>query len=332
MSNASRRSPRRHPDEHELVQAVAASAALRQLLAAASAPPSTAELKGRARAIADFRAAQRPGRRDILPVTPASEADPERRPPVRLARVGRWSAARLTVACAAMVVLLGGTAAAAAAGELPNVLQNAVSELLNTPAPAGDSPPPAPGRTFTEPAVQPEPQRTGAGPSSAPKRSGSSTAAAPTGAASADSPQLAGLCRAYQAAGSVEAAALLARPGFALLVTAADGPPRVTAFCARLTGPVSTVAPGPRPSSTDRPAARRESAVGSSAERPSGVQPAAAARPTPASQSRLGRAHSGSQPQAERAVTSVATEPPATAEHAASSGSGAPVERPNSRQ
>jgi hypothetical protein len=53
------RSPR-HPDEDELARVADASAALRQLLAAAAAPPSTAELKGRSRAIADFRAARLP--------------------------------------------------------------------------------------------------------------------------------------------------------------------------------------------------------------------------------------------------------------------------------
>jgi len=50
---------RRHPDEQELARAVHASDALRQLLAAAAAPPSTAELKGRSRAVAAFRAAYR---------------------------------------------------------------------------------------------------------------------------------------------------------------------------------------------------------------------------------------------------------------------------------
>jgi hypothetical protein len=67
-----RRSPR-HPDEDELVRAVDASAALRQLLAAAAAPPSTAELKGRSRAIADFRAAQ-------LPRSPTEPAPDPARP------------------------------------------------------------------------------------------------------------------------------------------------------------------------------------------------------------------------------------------------------------
>ncbi|MEO6504069.1 MAG: hypothetical protein ABIQ09_19445 [Jatrophihabitantaceae bacterium] len=185
MSNAKGRRARRHPDEHHLVQAVEASAALRQLLAAASAPPSQAELRGRSRAITDFRAAHRPGSTHPLPVNPAggavaqpgspaaSQPGLERRPPVRLAGVGRWSAARLTVACTALVALLGSTAVTAAAGELPTALQNAVSDLLNTPAPAGDSPAPAPSGSTAEPTVRPEPGRTGA-PSSAPSRPASS--------------------------------------------------------------------------------------------------------------------------------------------------------------
>ncbi len=93
---------RRHPDEHELARAVEASAALRQLLAAASAPPSTAELKGRSRAIAAFRAAHRsvvrrgqlppdnrcgrarsadPGGRAAPTAEPATTAAPRRQPP-----------------------------------------------------------------------------------------------------------------------------------------------------------------------------------------------------------------------------------------------------------
>lgn len=319
MSNASRRRSRRHPDEHELVQAVDSSAALRQLLAAASAPPSTAELKGRARAIAAFRAAQRRALHphQVNPVT--GQAGPDRRAPARLARAGRWSAARLTVACTALVVLLGGTAAAAAAGELPAALQNAVSDLLNTPAPAGDRPAPAPASSSAEATVQPEPRRTGSAPSSAPNPPGSSTAAGRAGASAASPPQLVGLCRAYQAAGSVEAATLLARPGFAPLVMAADGVPKVATFCVQLTGP----APAAHPWSPHRPGAHPA------------TPPAAAAQAMAVSQPQPGPAHSRPQPRAgERGgpVSPAATHPLPAVKHAAHTGSGAPVERPNSRQ
>ncbi|HEX8080377.1 MAG TPA: hypothetical protein VF557_09220 [Jatrophihabitans sp.] len=332
MSNASRR-PRRHPDEHELVQAVAASAALRQLLAAASAPPSTAELEGRSQAIAHFRAAQRPGPLRPEPINPATgQAAPERRAPARLAGVGRWSAARVTVACTALVVLLGGTAAATAAPELPTALHNAVSDLLNTSAPA-DSPPPAPASSAAEPTVRPEPRRTGSGASSAPNRPGSSTAAGRAATSAASLPQLVGLCRAYQAAGSVEAAALLARPGFAPLVMAADGVPGVTAFCAHLIDPARSVPPGSSHSpNTYRPGARPTSPAPQGTVRPNAAEPAAAAQPVAATQ-RPGSARfqlRTSRPGA--AVAHAGAESPPAVEHPAHSGAGAPVERPNSRQ
>ncbi|HEX8094327.1 hypothetical protein [Jatrophihabitans sp.] len=156
MTHASGRWSPRHPDEDELVRAVDASAALRQLLAAASAPPSTAELTGRPRAIADFRAAQRPRapEPDTEPTCSARGGQPAT---TGLRRPSRWSA-RLTVACTALIVLLGGTVATAAAGELPT-LRQAMSNLFTDLIPPDDTPPP--GGTSSEHPLQPRPGRTG---------------------------------------------------------------------------------------------------------------------------------------------------------------------------
>src|SRR5689334_14730928 len=130
---------RRHPDEQELARAVHASDALQQLLAAASAPPSTAELKGRARAVAAFRAAYRlrrpgTGSQPVDSSTAASQAAAIEQAPTespvegraddagtpagsrrrtKLARARRWSAAQLTVAGASLLMLLGASTAAA---------------------------------------------------------------------------------------------------------------------------------------------------------------------------------------------------------------------------
>lgn len=128
--------PRRAPDEQELVRAAHASEALRQLLAAASAPPTTAELTGRARALAAFRSVYRlrrpaSGVQQPAPGTPAGAeqqeqadlaaaslseasdgdngADRQRRS--RVARARRWSAAQLTLAGTTLVMLLGASAA-----------------------------------------------------------------------------------------------------------------------------------------------------------------------------------------------------------------------------
>jgi hypothetical protein len=202
MTHANGRWPPRHPDEDELVRAVDASSALRQLLAAASAPPSTAELKGRSRAIADFRAAQRPSAPAPAPepdTEPTGQARGGRLTAAGLMRPSRWSA-RVTVACAALVTLLGGTAATAAAGELPTALRNAVSNLFTDPASPGDIPP---GGTSSEHPLQPRPGRT------VPSSAGASSAGSPASKSSIDSsggpverrlagptgPQPAGSCR-----------------------------------------------------------------------------------------------------------------------------------------
>jgi hypothetical protein len=335
MRNADGRRSVRHPDEHELVQVVDASVGLRQLLAAASAPPTPAELKGRSRAIADFRAAQRPATHH-QPVTPATGVlGPARRTPVSVVRASRWSAARLTVLCTALVVLLGGTAAAAAAGELPSALQNAVSGFLN--APTRSTPPPAPADPSAEPTAEPGASSAGSGHPTAPDGLPAARSHAAVGqpsAATATAPQLAGLCRAYQATGS--AAAMLATPGLAPLVTAADGAPKVAAFCAQLTGRAEIGPPSAHPSSAHPSSAHPSSAHPTSAHptsarssvahrpstRPSAGSPSAGSSSSPADTARPdtpgagaeaspaqpmgtarlapGRAHPGSQPHAAR--------------------------------
>lgn len=257
MTNVNGRGPQRHPDEQELLRIVECSLALRQLLASAAAPPSAAELSGRSRAVADFLAAHRsesgrlrPASHDPLALevhcddlagksrsgwlTPrvTSGGRPTTVGAPRFAAVGRWSAARLTVACAALVTVLGGTAAAAAAGELPVPVQNAVAELFDS-TPAGHSP--APTATPADRSASPASGAAGSPDSSAASTSrpvGSSAAAGRSAVERASAPQLLGLCRAYRAAGKSRTA--LAGPGFAPLVAAAKGSAHVDAFCAGL--------------------------------------------------------------------------------------------------
>ncbi|HEX8766779.1 MAG TPA: hypothetical protein VF714_00320 [Jatrophihabitans sp.] len=168
MTHAHGRWSSRHPDEDELVQAVDASAALRRLLAAASAPPSAAELKGRSRAIADFRAAQLPHSAETgLGTERKTESDTDTEPGTRPEEGGGQRAAgRLTLVCTAILVLLGGTAANAAAKEVPTALRNAVADLLTELAPADDNPPSSgtPAEQPEQP-VQPGLGRTGPAPS-----------------------------------------------------------------------------------------------------------------------------------------------------------------------
>lgn len=148
MNDAYGRGAPDHPDEDELVRTVDASPALRQLLAAASAPPSAAELRGRSRALAGFRAMQLPRWTEAGRGIGAGRA-----------AGGHRAAVRLTLACTAVLVLLGGVAANAAADELPTALRNAVAGLFTDLAPSGDSP--SPVGTPSEHPLQPNPGRTG---------------------------------------------------------------------------------------------------------------------------------------------------------------------------
>jgi hypothetical protein len=146
-----RRSPR-HPDEDELVQAVDASAALRRLLAAAAAPPSAVELKGRSRAVADFRAAQlsrSPGAK--FGTAPDTAAAQNRGGLDRGSqdRDDHRATAGFTLVCTAVLVLLVGTAANAAAGELPTTVRNAVAGVLTDLS--SDHPPSSGGSSSEHP-------------------------------------------------------------------------------------------------------------------------------------------------------------------------------------
>ncbi|HST46848.1 hypothetical protein [Jatrophihabitans sp.] len=261
---------RHHPDEQELARAAHASDALQQLLAAASAPPSTAELKGRSRAVAAFRAAYRlrrpaaagstvtagstatagetatvgstatAGETDLDPAarTEGDLGDEGRTPAgnrrrTKLARARRWSAAQLTVAGAALLMLLGATAAAAAAGQLPAPLQETVSDLFNGSGAPDPERTPAPHSPSVPHPPLPVPSRT-APPPAASATSSPSAPARSTGRSTDTPAQLPGLCRAYQAAGP--SAATLSRPGFRPLVDAAGGTSGVEGYCAALTG------------------------------------------------------------------------------------------------
>jgi len=295
MTNANGRRSQRHPDEQELIRVAAASAALRRLLAAAAAPPSAAELRGRSRAIAAFRAARQPGAHSQLVDQAADHVGSGRRGAAKLARAGRRSAARLTVACTALIVLLGGTAAAAA-GELPTALRDAVSDLLTNPSPAPDRP--APGDS-SAPRVVPSPERGAVASSSPPD--GSPAAGGHPGSAAASPPQLAGLCRAYQAAGP--SSTTLDRPGFAPLVSAAGGAGGVTAFCAGHGSAKAVLPPSARPRAAPPKAARSHPAgtsAGTSTAAPAGAaspgQPAVASPAQPRQAHARARSQAGRQP------------------------------------
>lgn len=188
MTDADGRGTEPRPDD-ELDRAVGASAALRQLLAAACAPPTAAELKGRAQAMAGFRAARRLWPTGNKPgFEPASQSHRGHRGARFWPPSGRLSPAQLTVACTAVFALLTSTTAAATAGELPATLHETVTEFFTDPGPASDSPlPPSPssGHPLQPHPAQPHPLQQHpprptpdhAGPPSAPTAGGSAPTA-----------------------------------------------------------------------------------------------------------------------------------------------------------
>ena len=118
---------RRHLDERELVQAVDASVALQQLLAAASAPPTPAELQGLARALDGFRAMRRRGRSDptgVRPVGRTGRRTRQRWPGGRRWPRSSWWPAQRSSCCSAVPPR-------PPAGQLTTALQDAVSDLVN---------------------------------------------------------------------------------------------------------------------------------------------------------------------------------------------------------
>ncbi len=287
------------PDEQELARAVDDSAALRQLLAAASAPPSSAELKGRSRAIAAFRAAHR-RRRGATGGTPAASGTASKRTP--LVRAGRWSAAQFTVVCAALVVLLGGTAVAAAAGQLPTALQDAVSDLFNGPDQPSPGPAPLP-RPLPSGMHNLPPTPSGTESAVAPASSPAATSTATPGAGRPTAAQLAALCHAYRAAGADSR--LLSAPGFAPLVDAAGSSAGVDGFCAGLAAPSSPATPSSRASSRSSASLSRPPSSSSPAS-PSGTTRAAG----------LGRPVT---PAPDRSATAGSDQPEAVSDHPAAS-------------
>lgn len=123
-----KRRPRRAADG-ELDRRIAASDGLTELLAAASAPASEAELAGEPAALQLFRQAR---------VKPAGAAERAVGPsPARQAR-----RTGLVLAGGVLAAMLAGAGAAAAAGTLPAPLQTAAHQLFNAPP----APTPAPSR------------------------------------------------------------------------------------------------------------------------------------------------------------------------------------------
>jgi hypothetical protein len=194
-------------------QAPAGYAKVAELLAAAAAPPSPAELAGQEAVLAEFRAVAR-GR------PPA--ASPSRR--------ARTSRRRRRVGLAVVVVvgaLVTGGVAGAATGHLPGTVREAARSILGTTDGGAPS-------TSTQAGQPPAPVKrpAGSGGGLGGARPGVPTGPGPGAAAAGPAaPNLEGLCRAVMYGNGAEQGGKLDATAFEVLARAAGGEDKVAAWC-----------------------------------------------------------------------------------------------------
>ena len=201
-------------------QAPAGYAKVAELLAAAAAAPSPAELAGQEVVLAELRAVTR-GRRSA----------------VRPSRVARTSRRRRRAGLAVVVVvgaLVTGGVAGAATGHLPGPVRDAARTIAGagtgTPASRTTGPPSA-SATGTPNAggAGSTASRAGGAPGSGPGSTGAGVAAGP-----AADPALKGLCLAYAAGEGADRGGKPDATAFEELATVAGGEDRVADFCEEL--------------------------------------------------------------------------------------------------
>jgi hypothetical protein len=184
-----------------------------ELLAAAAAAPSPAELAGQEAVLAELRAVIRG------------------RPPASPSRRARTSRRRRRAGLAVVVVvgaLVTGGVAGAATDHLPGPVRQAARSILGTTD--GGTP-----STSTQAGQPPAPVKrpAGAGGGLGGARPGVATGPGlgTTSAGPAAGPALEGLCQAFAAGGGTQQGGKLDATAFAALATAAGGEDKVAAFC-----------------------------------------------------------------------------------------------------
>jgi hypothetical protein len=195
-------------------QAPPGFAKVAELLAAAAAAPSPAELAGQEAVLAELRAVTR-----------------GRPPAVRSSRRARTSRRRRRAGLAVVVVvgaLVTGGVAGAATGHLPGPVREAARSILGTTD--GGTP-----STSTQAGQPPAPVKrpAGSGGGLGGARPGVSTGRGPgaAGAGPAAAPNLEGLCRAVMYGNGAELGGKLDATAFEVLARAAGGEDKVAAFC-----------------------------------------------------------------------------------------------------
>ncbi len=231
-------------DAERLLDAPAThDSALGQALAAAAAPPHPHELHREDAAVAAFH-------------TTRSTPPPARRTAfVSPTRLGSRAAVHAVVATGAVLVMGSGAFALARAVDLPDLptlpghATDRATEAVSGTGSATSSAT-APGSTSSG-----TPDGT-AGGSPSGKPTGKPTSVPSTSASGSPSatpsPNLPGLCTAFQATDRSDGRSLTS-PAFAALVTAAGGADRVATYCVALIGAPETGTPSGQPTPTSKP-------------------------------------------------------------------------------
>ena len=198
-------------------QAPAGYAKVAELLAAAAAAPSSAELAGQRAVLAELRAVTR-GRRSA----------------VRPSRVARTSRRRRRAGLAVVVVvgaLVTGGVAGAATGHLPGPVRDAARSIIGA---ADGGTPSTSIQAGQPPAPVKRPAGSGGGLGGA--RPGVSTGPGPgaAGAGPAAAPNLEGLCQAVMSGNGAEQGGKLDATAFEVLTRAAGGKDKIDAYCQAL--------------------------------------------------------------------------------------------------
>ena len=240
----------------------AEDAALVDVLAAVTAPPSAADLVGFEAALAAFVAAHE---RDATPVVPAATGS-------RLSRRLRALPVAAVTAVAG-VLTVGGLAAAAYTGSLPPTLQDIAHRTIGAPGSGPGAGTPTRLGSGRSAGATPAPV-TSPGPVVAPPPSGAPGASAPGPSSVASA---AGLCEAFSHGGLAEGS-----PAYRTLESAAAGHD-VVAYCAGLLGTPTSPAPA-RPTPSRRASTPRVTPThpsGRPSTNPAGRAPGAASTTRP---------------------------------------------------
>lgn len=238
------------PAEHDSV--------LGWALTAASAPAHAEELRREDAAVAAFHAS----RVSPAPATRTGYVSPS--------RLGSRAAARAVVATGAVVALMSGGFALASSADLPGVpglpdlpalpgqaadqATESVAEAPRGAAGSASSATSATPRSEGSAGTSPSGSATSPGSSGATDPSGSTTPSESPDDTSVPSPNLEGLCRAFQATDRADTGGSLDSAAFQALAAEAGGADRIATYCVDLIGPPKqTAKPTDTPTPTTRP-------------------------------------------------------------------------------